>query len=1064
MFAPSSNGSRRPSVVAGPSTSPYTMPPPASLRLPPQPRPRGNSHSRPHPPPQTQPTTIKLSPVALRSFFHRLTHPPSPPPSADGNPASKGKGKERPRWWSGWRLKIQPEYDVKLDDVLDRKHLPPLGLKDFEEWLLFVEGTSENLYFILWLREYTNRYTSWTTSLRLKQNRPLTVPSSLPTPLTSPTYNSQLVVPPERERPFASLGMAMSSLSLAPPSPARSQAPNSSYPTFTSPFPNTPLAATPVDNVLIIEESDRNKTGYRTQYAPSPNPDLAMFYLRAKETFLTPNAEYELDVSSEVLSVFHVGSANSEKKPRRDSGVAFHEWERERRGRYGSHDRGEGIAGGLMASDRPIFGMSGTNMYPPDPAVFDELADIIQERLKASLARLVVATYNNVGMPRAYCGSAGGCAIALLFSAPPIIASFAAGGPRWYRLFALPGLWLGMTIFISAMYGVCMMIYVFGDLRQLRSFELARPPLASGDAKVTQITGDSVVVSFSPGTQEKERKGSVFTLRSIMGKNKSEDQLSSTAFQDGTLPFRKESLVPVVNPVPMLSMPARPRKAHTIGSTSVRSTSGSPPQSLAEATREAASGSERDVKPRLRLDIWGSESAPGSPVTRQDGGEAGQDVQVPPKAIVREGRAEDARRDVVIIKGHDNAEEDSQSDDDEDEDSGFDTGSDADDELDSSPRSHDQHHERPRHRHRGERSRPPPIEISEAFYDEHPSPEGPATAPADWFPHNLERLAAQNPVPGPSTMPTDNPLWPDFAYSQAEYERNETALFIRPFVYSGSESGSSCTHHGGEGSHAARRDKELEKGVISVDEGIAQVQAAQPMNEFNFDELPTRRPKLRARGSSGKGPDGVDVRRRTMKEEKAERLREQRRTDPSAMKGGGKTRRSVSPGSSVSASTNGKPERWYWAFVEWMQVKCGPKNMVDMIEKREKELEEGKGKGKAPGEEATMTQAQIVMLKAAETRRDNRPSPVVVGVRPAPAPAPVPADVEERNTRRRSKPSWRTKLRKVYLAVPAFAAPLTPVLNPLVGRAQWEIVVRSAAVSALLSCVVVGGLLGAPET
>ena len=41
-------------------------------------------------------------------------------------------------------------------------------------------------------------------------------------------------------------------------------------------------------------------------------------------------------------------------------------------------------------------------------------------------------------------------------------------------------------------------------------------------------------------------------------------------------------------------------------------------------------------------------------------------------------------------------------------------------------------------------------------------------------------------------------------------------------------------------------------------------------------------------------------------------------------------------------------------------------------------------------------------------------------------------------------------LRKMYLSVPAFAAPLTPVLNPLVGRAQWEIVVRSAAMAAVV--------------
>jgi hypothetical protein len=55
-------------------------------------------------------------------------------------------------------------FKVKLDDVLNKKHLPPLGidfhafhllansltfcsgLKDFEEWLLFVEGCPENLF------------------------------------------------------------------------------------------------------------------------------------------------------------------------------------------------------------------------------------------------------------------------------------------------------------------------------------------------------------------------------------------------------------------------------------------------------------------------------------------------------------------------------------------------------------------------------------------------------------------------------------------------------------------------------------------------------------------------------------------------------------------------------------------------------------------------------------------------------------------------------------------------------------------------------------------------------
>ena len=57
----------------------------------------------------------------------------------------------------------------------------------------------------------------------------------------------------------------------------------------------------------------------------------------------------------------------------------------------------------------------------------------------------------------------------------------------------------------------------------------------------------------------------------------------------------------------------------------------------------------------------------------------------------------------------------------------------------------------------------------------------------------------------------------------------------------------------------------------------------------------------------------------------------------------------------------------------------------------------------------------------------------------------------------------REGVKRVYLAVPAFASPLTPVLNPLVGRAQWEIVVRSAAMAFFLSCIVVGALLAVPE-
>jgi hypothetical protein len=47
-------------------------------------------------------------------------------------------------------------------------------------------------------------------------------------------------------------------------------------------------------------------------------------------------------------------------------------------------------------------------------------------------------------------------------------------------------------------------------------------------------------------------------------------------------------------------------------------------------------------------------------------------------------------------------------------------------------------------------------------------------------------------------------------------------------------------------------------------------------------------------------------------------------------------------------------------------------------------------------------------------------------------------------------------------AVPAFAVPLTRVLSPVVVRGQWEIVVRSAAISLLICWVILGSLLAIP--
>ena len=66
---------------------------------------------------------------------------------------------------------VTPIFQVSLEDVLARRHLPPLGLKDFEEWLLFVEQCPEHLYFVLWLREYTQKYDAWAKKVRAREER-----------------------------------------------------------------------------------------------------------------------------------------------------------------------------------------------------------------------------------------------------------------------------------------------------------------------------------------------------------------------------------------------------------------------------------------------------------------------------------------------------------------------------------------------------------------------------------------------------------------------------------------------------------------------------------------------------------------------------------------------------------------------------------------------------------------------------------------------------------------------------------------------------------------------------
>ncbi|KAG1723204.1 hypothetical protein EDB19DRAFT_1764145 [Suillus lakei] len=261
---------------------------------------------------------------------------------------------------------VTPFLDVHLDDVLERKHLPPLGLKDFEEYILYVEQSPENLYFLLWLKEYTTRYHIWAQRTKA------------------------IIVP-------------------ATPDIATRQA-----------------CHTP----------------------PSSDASLALFYAKAKQTFFTPGAEYELDVPSDILAPFHCTSQNSPLFTR--------------------------VHGPTAISNQP-------NAHP-DPAVFIEVALETRAMLKESLARFVRAASTNVGSRRAACGIAAGMLCLCIAGILPLALTSGdwVGAPhgRWWRLSAFPGIWLGLMLLFSSFNGICLMVYVFGDLRQLRKFELARPAIS----------------------------------------------------------------------------------------------------------------------------------------------------------------------------------------------------------------------------------------------------------------------------------------------------------------------------------------------------------------------------------------------------------------------------------------------------------------------------------------------------------------------------------------------------------------------------------------------------------
>lgn len=111
---------------------------------------------------------------------------------------------------------------------------------------------------------------------------------------------------------------------------------------------------------------------------------------------------------------------------------------------------------------------------PFSPHQFDAAKCAVEDMLANSLAKFVAESTGNQDGRRCVFALIGGTVFTCL-SLAPILMSIVGGQSRWMRFSAFPLFWLGMTFLLTGSCRVCIVLFLFGDVRQLRGYELTRP-------------------------------------------------------------------------------------------------------------------------------------------------------------------------------------------------------------------------------------------------------------------------------------------------------------------------------------------------------------------------------------------------------------------------------------------------------------------------------------------------------------------------------------------------------------------------------------------------------------
>lgn len=271
---------------------------------------------------------------------------------------------------------------------------------------------------------------------------------------------------------------------------------------------------------------------YTSRYSSTEATTLQLNHsiARAEATFFSSDSQYELNLAAGRVSQFYDLIGRTEENTK---GVAS----------------------------------SNQLRVPAHPDAFAAIRDDVDDMLRASARRFVRARSRNAGQQRAICVVFGGLFTIAIALAPLMLSHFTDRG-RWIRFGIIPPLWLGLTVFLCSVNGICIILvsisidpvlpdtdymqYMLGGSRQLYPFELVRPPISAPiyQQPAYAASFSSVKVSGDVKSPQQSAKPSLRSMSSIT-------QLSGVVVHgpykhDGKTPANLESSTPEEYALPQI--------------------------------------------------------------------------------------------------------------------------------------------------------------------------------------------------------------------------------------------------------------------------------------------------------------------------------------------------------------------------------------------------------------------------------------------------------------------------------------------------------------------------------